>query len=341
VGNRETHIVLVDTKFRTLCQGALSVSDYCRRMKTLSDSLVELSEPISDRLLTINLLCGLNDRFAHLRSYLKRQRPFPLFVEVRSELLLEELSMGPVATSAAPTVLVASALTSAPGTATALASGPPPQASGGCGHRRRKGKASGGSGPPNPGGARSTPGGARGQTAPPQGSWPSLYNPWTDSIQMWLGPVQGHRQTGPTSHQAFVGRPPTPTASWAPASWPTTNAPTWSSSTSVSSWAVQPPTSAQPQIAPSPFGLWDQPTLVAAFNTMTLTPPQGEWYMDSGATAHMASTSSILTHSQLPSSSTPSSIIVGNGTSLPIVSTGSTYVGPLQLNNVLVSPSII
>jgi hypothetical protein len=138
-----------------------------------------------------------------------------------------------------------------------------------------------------------------------------------------------------------VGGPPPPAASWAPAAWPTTNAPTWSSSAPVSSWAVQPPTPAQPQVAPGPFGPWDQPTLAAAFNTMTLTPPQGEWYMDSGATAHMASTSGILTHYQLPSSSTPSSIIVGDGTSLPIVSTGSTNVGPLHLNNVLVSPSII
>eukprot|EP00267_Zea_mays_P031676 XP_008664224.1 uncharacterized protein LOC103642825 [Zea mays] len=289
VGNRETRIVLVDTEFRTLCQGALSISDYCRRMKTLADSLVELGEPISDRLLTINLLRGLNDRFAHLRSYLKRQRPFPSFVEVRSELLLEELSMGPVATSAAPSVLVASTPTSAPGTATALASGPPPpQASGGYGRRRRKGKASGGS---NPSGARGTPGGARGQATFPQGSWPNVYNPWTGSIHMWPGPVQGHRPAGSTSHQAFVGGPPPPAASWAPTAWPTTNAPSWSSSAPVSSWAVQPPTPAQPQVAPGPFGPWDQPTLAAAFNTMTLTPPQGEWYMDSGATAHMASTS--------------------------------------------------
>jgi hypothetical protein len=174
VGNRETRIVLVDTEFRTLCQGALSVSDYCRRMKTLADSLVELGEPISDRLLTINLLRGLNDRFAHLRSYLKRQRPFPSFVEARSELLLEELSMGPGAASAAPSALVASAPTSAPGTATALASGPPPpQANGGYNRRRRKGKHSGG--PPNPGGARGAPGGTRGQATPPQGSWPNIF----------------------------------------------------------------------------------------------------------------------------------------------------------------------
>jgi hypothetical protein len=255
--------------------------------------------------------------------------------------------MGPGATSAAPSALVASAPTSAPGTATALASGPPPpQANGGYSLRRRKGKTSGGSGPPNPGGARGAPGGARGQATPPQGSWPNLYNPWTGSIQMWPGPVQGHRH--PTSHQALMGvppsalgpPPPTPTG-WAPFSWPTANTPAWPTPVPAAPWAVQQASPTQQQVAPGPFGPWDQHALAGAFNTMTLTPPTGEWYMDSGATAHMASTSGILTYCHPPSSSTPSSIIVGNGTSLPVVSTGSTLMGPIHLNNVLVSPSII
>jgi hypothetical protein len=247
VGNWETRIILVDTEFHTLCQGALSVSDYCRRMKTLADSLVELREPISDRLLTINLLRGLNDHFANLRSYLMRQRPFPPFIEVRSELLLEELSMGPAATSTAPSALVASAPTSTPGTATALASGPPPtQASGGYSRCRRKGKTIGGSGPSNPSDARGVPGDACGQATPPQGSWPSLYNPWTGNIQMWPGPVQGHRPAYPTSHQALVGglpsvlgpSSPAPTG-WAPLSWPTANTPAWTIPAPAAPWAVQ------------------------------------------------------------------------------------------------------
>jgi hypothetical protein len=210
--------------------------------------------------------------------------------------------MGPGATSAAPSALVASAPTSAPGTATALASGPPPpQANGGYSLRRWKGKTSGGSGPPNPGGARGAPGGARGQATPPQGSWPNLYNPWTGSIQMWPGPVQGHRH--PTSHQALMGvppsalgpPPPTPTG-WAPFSWPTANTPAWPTPVPAAPWAVQQASPTQQQVAPGPFGPWDQHALAGAFNTMTLTPPTGEWYMDSGATAHMASTSGILTY---------------------------------------------
>lgn len=183
VSNRETRVVLVDTEFRTLMQGALSITDYCRRMKTLADSLTELGEPISDRLLVINVLRGLNDRFAHLRPYLKRQRPLPSFAEVRSELQLEELSLG------APSA-VTPPVAPPPSAPTALTAGPPsPAPTSGGGRCRRKNK--GANGGPVPGG-----GGSRGGAAPTSGAspaaggatWPSFYNPWTGTIQMWPGP---------------------------------------------------------------------------------------------------------------------------------------------------------
>lgn len=47
--NRETHVLMVDTEFCTPQQGALSVSDYCRWMKILADSLTELDEIVTDR----------------------------------------------------------------------------------------------------------------------------------------------------------------------------------------------------------------------------------------------------------------------------------------------------
>jgi len=67
---------------------------------------------------------------------------------------------------------------------------------------------------------------------------------------------------------------------------------------------------------------WDQQQLVNAFNIVTLTPPPApaEWYFDSGAGSHMATDSSILTSS---SSFNPPNIVVGNGSLLPITSTGS------------------
>jgi phosphatidylinositol kinase/protein kinase (PI-3 family) len=104
VGNRETRVLLVDTEFRTFKQGNLSISDYCRRMKSLADSLIELGEPVSDR--TINVLRGLNEKFEYMRPILKRQRPLLSFAEVRSDLLLEELTVGSPS-STPPSALVA------------------------------------------------------------------------------------------------------------------------------------------------------------------------------------------------------------------------------------------
>ena len=79
---------------------------------------------------------------------------------------------------------------------------------------------------------------------------------------------------------------------------------------------------------------------------MTLTPPPpADWYADFGAGAHMVNNAGILHTLHPPSSSSPSSIIVGNGTLLPVTSTGShsfsTIRRPLVLSNVLVSPNII
>jgi transposase InsO family protein len=63
--------------------------------------------------------------------------------------------------------------------------------------------------------------------------------------------------------------------------------------------------------------------------------------MDSGATAHMVSSSGILSFSHPSSTSTPSTIIVGDGSALPVMSTSSAHIGSLHLNNALVAPHII
>lgn len=89
-----------------------------------------------------------------------------------------------------------------------------------------------------------------------------------------------------------------------------------------------------------------QPTrdFAEAFSTMSLTEPSSApWYMDSGATAHLASSPGIL-HSVF-NLDTRKSVIVGNGSSIPILSAGSVTLPsksrPLSLNNVLVTPKII
>lgn len=68
-----------------------------------------------------------------------------------------------------------------------------------------------------------------------------------------------------------------------------------------------------------------------------------DWYLDSGAAAHMASNPGTL--SSLRPSSTHTSVIVGNGAHLPIthVGTGSiaTSANPLELRSVLLTPSLV
>ena len=77
---------------------------------------------------------------------------------------------------------------------------------------------------------------------------------------------------------------------------------------------------------------------------MTLQQPQNnnDWYFDSGATSHVSSHSDSLSHTTSSRYPTPLSIVVGNGSLLPVTSTGSTVISlSLRLNNVLVSPQLI
>jgi hypothetical protein len=62
--------------------------------------------------------------------------------------------------------------------------------------------------------------------------------------------------------------------------------------------------------------------------------------IDSGASSHITANPGMVTAS--PSSVFPSSIIVGNGATLPVIGTGySVLPGPFRLDNVLIAPDII
>jgi hypothetical protein len=71
-GNSEPRVLQLDVRFRAFKQGNLSVSDYCRRMKGMTDDLRALGETITDRHLVFNLLQGLNKRFDHMKIFIKR-----------------------------------------------------------------------------------------------------------------------------------------------------------------------------------------------------------------------------------------------------------------------------
>ncbi|KAG8100811.1 hypothetical protein GUJ93_ZPchr0013g34688 [Zizania palustris] len=233
LGNRTTRALFADQEFRS-SQGELSVSEYCRRYKRMAEDLRDLGEPISDRTLVLNIIRGLNERFTALGLHLRRSNPLPTFLQVRDDLQLEELTMAK--TSSAPAVALAAASggsAPAPSTAPPKPQQPAPAGSGGGKQGKRGGKRGGGGGnggggngggvPGSGGGLGQNPssafgGGTHGPgfsfgggTGPgsgprPGAPWPSFYNPWSGSIQMWPGP-RGSPPVGPTSqpHAFFTG----------------------------------------------------------------------------------------------------------------------------------------
>jgi hypothetical protein len=158
------------------------------------------------------------------------------------------------------------------------------------------------------------------------GRWPELaivfYNPWTGTISMWSG------QTPDAS------RPPAPALLTTPPAYD-----------------VPPTTPTPPQLQPTgtsttapwfPFaGGWDPNALAAAYSTMALAPPSSDWVIDSGASYHTTPTTGMLSRSHPPPSTHPTSIVVGNGSTLPVTSVGASVLpGPFYLNDVLVAPHI-
>jgi hypothetical protein len=88
---------------------------------------------------------------------------------------------------------------------------------------------------------------------------------------------------------------------------------------------------------------WDQQSLANSFNTMALTPPPTtqDWVADSGASHHSTPSAGNISHRHTLTSSSPSSIIVGNGSTLPITSVGDSVLpGPFYLNNILLAPDL-
>jgi hypothetical protein len=94
LGNRETRALHIDATFRSFMQGDLSVNDYYQKMKGFADSLVNLSVDITDRVLVLNVLRGLNKNFKHLPAIFMHTTPFLSFKKVLDDLCLEKIQQG-------------------------------------------------------------------------------------------------------------------------------------------------------------------------------------------------------------------------------------------------------
>jgi hypothetical protein len=59
----------------------------------MADALADLGSFVNDRILVLNIIHGLNQRFEHLGAIIRRSSPFPKFLKVHYDLL-EEIHLG-------------------------------------------------------------------------------------------------------------------------------------------------------------------------------------------------------------------------------------------------------
>jgi hypothetical protein len=89
----ELRVLQLVTRFRAFKQGDLSISDYYRRMKGMTDDLCALGETVSYCHLVLNLLQGLNKRFDHIKIFIKRSQSFPSFHTVCNDHELDDIKL--------------------------------------------------------------------------------------------------------------------------------------------------------------------------------------------------------------------------------------------------------
>jgi hypothetical protein len=135
-------------------------------------------------------------------SIIRRYSPFPNFLKVRDDLLLEEIHMDSIGPPTAPTALYTNAASPAAKPPSSTPSRPPNGGNGGTGGNRyknnNKNRNSGNGGGNNGKNSNSAGGrgGSSGQTTAPIGSdgrtnalWPTYGHPWQGHMTMYPGPV--------------------------------------------------------------------------------------------------------------------------------------------------------
>ncbi|KAE8819345.1 hypothetical protein D1007_02847 [Hordeum vulgare] len=93
LANRAARFMLLNRQYRNLKQGDLSIIEYARRMKLLTDGLADIDHAVTEVDLTTQFLHGLDKRLDTIRVVLGDQASFLPFDTVLSRVVLDEESM--------------------------------------------------------------------------------------------------------------------------------------------------------------------------------------------------------------------------------------------------------
>ncbi|KAE8782569.1 hypothetical protein D1007_44076 [Hordeum vulgare] len=263
LANRDARFMVLNRQYRNLKQGNLSVSDYARRMKLLTDGLADIDHAVSEVDLTMQFLHGLDKRLDTIRVVLGDQSlPFDT---VLSRVVLAEESQAQRAAEGSATAFALSGANTTGGP-----SGPAPRLP----HER----------PANTG---SSP-------APPSGR--GRGDRTGDNSDRGCGRGRGRgcgRHNAPPPPAPFTGyfapygmALPAPRPGWIPTNAAGVLGPPPDSHAHAYPMFAHPPPPAAP-FHPSPQFSWDHVAMLnAAYSNEGLTAaPAPEWYLDSVASS--------------------------------------------------------
>ncbi|GKB80915.1 hybrid signal transduction histidine kinase M [Tanacetum coccineum] len=114
--NKDARAINLDNELRSIKIGKMTVNEYCTKIRSMSDRLINLGCVVSDKNLVIYTINGLDSRFATLVEIIRNRETFPSFENVRTMLLLKDSSFNNdsgsstdfSSSSSSPTVLLAS-----------------------------------------------------------------------------------------------------------------------------------------------------------------------------------------------------------------------------------------
>ncbi|XP_045786291.1 uncharacterized protein LOC123881612 [Trifolium pratense] len=249
--NQNSRAVALEQDFSsTRMEDFPNVSAYCQRLKQLSDQLKNVGAPVSENRLVLQIVSGLSEPYRGVATLIRQSRILPSFYEARSMLILEESGLAKMHSTSPSTALH---------TAVSRDSNDSSQQRS---NRRQNNRSSSGRNRNNQ--TRTGGRGQRGGSRFDSPSWTS--QPWQQSQY-----------------------PPWSPWGWTPPPWSVPPCPY-----PTSQWTRPTAPSRQPGIlgqrpqahtATAPPAATD---IAGAMHTMSLTPPDSMWYMDTGASSHTA-----------------------------------------------------
>jgi hypothetical protein len=110
--NKESRAIVLEREFHNLSQADLSVDAYAQQLKRTADALWEVGHNVSPAQLVLNLLRGLNTRFATTADIIANTTPLPDFKSATNMLRVKELRLGTEQKAASTSTLVVSTTSS-------------------------------------------------------------------------------------------------------------------------------------------------------------------------------------------------------------------------------------